>query len=91
MSQPQRTERRQFGPGLSPLVISLRERLADLWLGFRPDTVRGWLEKLNFTITGADVVGEPDSLKLITFRGQKQWPKSQIRQKRGRARKKTTK
>ncbi len=29
MSQPQRTERRQFGPGLSPLVISLRERLAD--------------------------------------------------------------
>ena len=70
---------------------SLRERLADLWLGFRPATVRGWLEQLNFTITGTDVVGEPDSLKLITFRGQKQWPKSQIRQKSGRARKKTTK
>jgi len=70
---------------------SLRERLADLWLGFRPVTVQGWLEKLDFTITGADVVGEPDSLKLITFRGQKKWPKLQAKQKSGRARKKTTK
>jgi len=50
---------------------SLRERMADLWLGFPPEEVEGWLRELDFNITGVDVIGEPDSLKLITFRGQK--------------------
>jgi hypothetical protein len=45
--------------------------MADLWLGFPPAEVEGWLRDLNFNITGADVVGGPDSPKLITFRGQK--------------------
>ena len=50
---------------------SLREQLADLWLGFPPEEVAGWLENLDFKITGPEIVGAPDSLKLITFRGQK--------------------
>ena len=50
---------------------ALRESMADLWLGFTPDEVRGWLEENKFEITGAAVVGEPDSLQLITFQGQK--------------------
>ena len=50
---------------------SLRESMADLWLGFTPDEVRGWLEDSQFEITGATVVGAPDSLQLITFQGQK--------------------
>lgn len=50
---------------------SLRERLADLWLGFSPEEVAGWLEDLDFEVTGPEIVGAPDSLKLITFRGQK--------------------
>jgi len=50
---------------------SLRERMADLWLGFPPAEVEGWLRELDFNVTGADVVGGPDSLKLITFRGRK--------------------
>lgn len=50
---------------------SLRERLADLWLGFQPREVKAWLKKLNLAITGAEVLGEPDSLQLITFRGHK--------------------
>ena len=50
---------------------SLRERLADLWLGFLPAEVEGWLLSLQFTIAAAAVVGAPDSLKLITFQGRK--------------------
>ena len=50
---------------------ALRESMADLWLGFPPADVRDWLETSQFTIMGAKVVGEPDSLKLITFQGQK--------------------
>ena len=62
---------------------SLRERLADLWLGFAPEEVEGWLRDLNFDVVdagvvgrsnevdGVDMVGEKDSLKLITFRGYK--------------------
>ncbi|NKB71455.1 MAG: metalloregulator ArsR/SmtB family transcription factor [Candidatus Latescibacteria bacterium] len=50
---------------------SLRERLADLWLGFLPEEVEGWLQALRFTVAAAAVVGAPDSLKLITFQGRK--------------------
>lgn len=50
---------------------SLRERLADLWLGFEPETVKAWLEELDFRVTATDVVGEPHSLQLITLQGQK--------------------
>tara|TARA_A100001037_G_scaffold124013_1_gene112651 strand:+ start:1154 stop:2083 length:930 start_codon:yes stop_codon:yes gene_type:complete len=50
---------------------ALRESMADLWLGFTPDEVRGWLEDSQFEITGAAVVGASDSLQLITFQGQK--------------------
>lgn len=50
---------------------ALREIMADLWLGFPPAQVRGWLEASHFEPTVAEVVGEPDSLKLITFQGLK--------------------
>jgi ArsR family transcriptional regulator len=62
---------------------SLRERLADLWLGFSPEEVEGWLRSLDFEILDAKVIGSPveggssgasdetDSFKLITFRGRK--------------------
>ena len=50
---------------------SLRDTLADLWLGFRPEAVKSWLEELNFDVIGTDIVGAPESLKLITFRGRK--------------------
>jgi ArsR family transcriptional regulator len=52
---------------------TLRERLADLWLGFEPSQVEGWLQQEHFEIIGAEVIGEPDSFKLITFQGQKPW------------------
>ena len=50
---------------------SLRETMADLWLGFEPEEVRGWLEENEFTIVGTDVVREPGSLELITFQADK--------------------
>jgi ubiquinone/menaquinone biosynthesis C-methylase UbiE len=50
---------------------SLREKMADLWLGFEPEEVRGWLEENDFAIVGADVVREPGSLELITFLADK--------------------
>jgi ArsR family transcriptional regulator len=50
---------------------SLRERLADLWLGFQPREIRAWLRKLDFAVTGAEVIGDPAALQLITFRGRK--------------------
>lgn len=50
---------------------SLRERMADLWLGFAPAEVRGWLEENDFTIVDAEVVREPGSLDLITFQADK--------------------
>ena len=50
---------------------ALRESMADLWLGFTSNEVRGWLEKSQFEITGTEVIGAPDSLQLITFQGQK--------------------
>ena len=56
---------------------SLREQLADLWLGFDPDEVSGWLRRLRFTIAESEVVGEAAALKLITFKGQKRWHQKQ--------------
>lgn len=50
---------------------SLRERLADLWLGFAPAEVERWLRELDFEITGAEVIGQPESFKLIAFKGQR--------------------
>ena len=50
---------------------SLRERLADLWLGFLPGEVEEWLRNLDFEIVSAEVVGELDAGKLITFTGRK--------------------
>jgi ubiquinone/menaquinone biosynthesis C-methylase UbiE/DNA-binding transcriptional ArsR family regulator len=56
---------------------SLREQLADLWLGFDPKEVSGWLKRLRFTIAESEVVGEAAALKLITFKGQKRWHQKQ--------------
>ena len=50
---------------------AFRESMADLWLGFPPAEVRGWMESSHFEVTGAEIVGDPDSLKLITFQGLK--------------------
>lgn len=52
---------------------SLRQSMADLWLGFRPDEVKGWLRKLGFELAEARIVSGTDPLKLITFRGRKSW------------------
>lgn len=68
---------------------SLREHLADLWLGFRPAQVKLWLTATNFELLDAAVI-VPDSasdfttdtglrsersraLRLITLTGQKPW------------------
>ena len=56
---------------------SLREQLADLWLGFHPEEVSGWLKRLRFNIAESEVVGEAAALKLITFKGQKRWQQKQ--------------
>ena len=50
---------------------SLREKLADLWLGFPPDEVRAWIQDNHFTIESAEVIGAPDTLQLITFQAIK--------------------
>jgi ArsR family transcriptional regulator len=51
---------------------SLREHLADLWLGFLPSEVERWLREFHFTIKGAEVVGAADTLQLIAFQAQKE-------------------
>ena len=56
---------------------SLREKLADLWLGFKPNEVFSWLKRLQFIIAESDIVGETSTLKLITFKGQKRWQQKQ--------------
>lgn len=50
---------------------SLRERLADLWLGFPPEEVAQWLAAAGFAVDDHGLVGEPGSLQLITFRGSR--------------------
>ena len=52
---------------------SLRQSMADLWLGFRPEEVKGWLKKLGFELSETRIVSGSDPLKLITFRGRKSW------------------
>ena len=51
---------------------SLRDQLADLWLGFQPDQMRRWLEAAGFEVIEAGTAA-PDSeaIQLITFRGKK--------------------
>ena len=51
---------------------SLREHLADLWLGFLPSEVERWLREFHFAIEGAEVVGAADTLQLIAFEAQKE-------------------
>ncbi len=50
---------------------AFRETMADLWLGFPPAEVRAWMESSQFEVTGAEIVGDSDHLKLITFQGLK--------------------
>ncbi|MCC7264426.1 MAG: metalloregulator ArsR/SmtB family transcription factor [Candidatus Latescibacteria bacterium] len=52
---------------------SLRQSMADLWLGFRPGEVKGWLGKLGFELTQSQIISGTDPLQLITFRGRKSW------------------
>ena len=51
---------------------SLRDQLADLWLGFQPDQMRRWLQAAGFEVIEAGTAA-PDSeaIQLITFRGKK--------------------
>lgn len=82
LSQPQRAiaeARRALKPGGRLVVVdlhrhtdeSLREQQADLWLGFEPAQVETWLKEQDFEITGSDVVGPADALKLITLQARK--------------------
>ena len=51
---------------------SFRGSQADLWLGFEPTEITGWLDRQGFELISPDVVGDPDSAhQLITFRGRK--------------------
>lgn len=50
---------------------SLRDRMADLWLGFAPEEIAGWLRELRFTLAGTEVVGQPGRHPLIAVKGQK--------------------
>ena len=51
---------------------TFRERQADLWLGFDPAEIEGWLSTHDFDLLGADITGDTRSAhKLITFRGRK--------------------
>lgn len=50
---------------------SLREKLADLWLGFLPSEVEGWLYEHRFIMESAEVVGADNSLQLIAFQATK--------------------
>ena len=50
---------------------TLREQLADLWLGFLPSEVESWLSEHRFTTESAEVVGADNSLQLIAFQAIK--------------------
>ncbi len=50
---------------------SLREKMADLWLGFLPSEVEGWLREHRFTTESAEVVGADNTLQLIAFKAIK--------------------
>jgi len=50
---------------------SLREKVADLWLGFLPSEVEGWLREHRFTTESAEVVGADNTLQLIAFKAIK--------------------
>jgi ArsR family transcriptional regulator len=74
---------------------SLREELADLWLGFQPTEMRRWLKASGFEVTHTGTVAPepPESgsnddsqrMQLITFRGRKPWAKSRPPRARAKA------
>ena len=74
-----REAHRALAPGGRLVVVdlyrhedeSLREKLADLWLGFLPSEVEGWLHEHRFTIDDAEVVGAENSLQLIALQAIK--------------------
>jgi hypothetical protein len=44
--------------------------MADLWLGFAPEEIEGWLRELGFTLAGIEIVGQPGRHPLIAVKGQ---------------------
>jgi len=51
---------------------TLREKMADLWLGFLPNEIETWLLDEKFSIEHSKVLGNPDEFRSLLFKARKE-------------------
>jgi len=52
-------------------IAEMREKYADLWLGFKPAEVKKWLRTTGFTLTKTETLTKNETMKILIFQATK--------------------
>ena len=52
-------------------IVEMREKYADLWLGFRRADLKKWLIKAGFEVQKSETVNKNDTMKILIFQATK--------------------
>ena len=53
-------------------IVEMRDKYADLWLGFKPDDLNNWLHSAGFIIEKSDILTKNETIKVLIFQVTKE-------------------